>query len=43
MTFDDASTPADQELSLVRDCDGTTEYATKWENNIIFNGIRLPF
>ena len=44
MTFDDASSPADQELSLVRDCDGTTEYATKWENNNnIYNGIRLPF
>lgn len=30
MTFDDASSPADQELSLVQDYEGTVEYATKY-------------
>lgn len=29
MTFDDAASPADQELKLVEDFNGTTEYATK--------------
>ncbi len=29
MTFDDAASPADQELSLVTDVDGITQYATK--------------
>lgn len=29
MTFDEAGTAADQEISLARDTDGTIEYATK--------------
>ncbi|XP_046441137.1 PITH domain-containing protein 1-like [Daphnia pulex] len=29
MTFDEAASPADQELNLVEDFNGTTEYATK--------------
>ena len=29
MTFDETASPADQELNLVEDFDGTTDYAIK--------------
>ena len=32
MTFDEAAGAADQEIELVPDCDGTIEYATKYES-----------
>lgn len=35
MTFDEAGSPADQELNLVQDFDGTIEYATKYWFSII--------